>query len=63
MGDAFEGEKRLLPRMARTVAPKSGNVTVVRLANVKLNAPIDPKDFAAVEPGRDWDVVVEPMTK
>jgi len=63
MGDASEGDKRLLPRMARTVAPKSGNVTVVRLANVKLNTPIDPKDFAATQPGADWDIVVEPMGK
>ena len=61
MSDASEGDQRLLPRMARTVAPKSGNVTVVRLANVKLNTTIDPKDFAATEPGADWDIVVEPM--
>lgn len=61
MGDATEGEKRLLPRMARTVAPKSGNVSLVRLNAVKVNAPIDEANFASSTPAGDWDVVIEPV--
>jgi len=61
VGDASEGERRLLPRMARTVAPKSGNVVIVRLNKVQTNTVIDPVNFATVEPGNDWDVVIESM--
>lgn len=62
-GDAAEGQRRLLPRMARTVAPKSGNVTIVRLNKVETNTTIDPVNFATQEPGKDWDVVIEAMDK
>jgi hypothetical protein len=63
-GDTAEGQRRLLPRMARTLAPKSGNIAIVQMINVKTNAPIEPAMFSdgagAAEQG--WDVVVEALT-
>ncbi len=59
-GGADEGGGRLLPRMARTVAP-NGDVSLVRMINVKTNVPVDPAMMAAVEPGKDWNVVVEAL--
>ena len=60
-GSAEEGGKRLLPRMARTLAPKSGNIAIVRMINVKTNTPIEPSMMAADTPGADWNVVVEAL--
>jgi len=59
-GDS-EGGKRLLPRMARTVAPKSENVSIVRMINVKTNVQIEPKMMAADQQGPDWNIVIEAL--
>ena len=56
-----DGEKRLLPRMAKTVTPKSGNETIVRMIKVQTNTPVDPKMMAADVAGDDWDIRVEAL--
>lgn len=62
-GDTAEGQRRLLPRMARTQAPKSGNIAIVQMINVKTNSPIEPAMFSdgAGASDQGWDVVVEAL--
>ncbi len=65
-GDSVEAagsptSRRLLPRMARTMAPRSGNVAVVQMINVKTNGPIDPAMMGTDVAGTDWEVVVEAL--
>lgn len=65
-GDATEAPgaapvRRLLPRMARTIAPKSGNVALVQMINVKTNGPIDAAMMGVEAVGSDWEVVVESL--
>lgn len=58
-----DGEKRLLPRMAKTVTPKSGNEAIVRMIKVQTNTPVDPKMMAADVAGDDWDIRVEALAQ
>jgi hypothetical protein len=60
-GPAEEGTRRLLPRMARTVAPKSEDVTIVRLIQVRTNVEIDPAMMATTPPSDGWDVITEAL--
>lgn len=60
-GPAEEGTRRLLPRMARTVAPRSEDVTIVRLIQVRTNVEIDPAMMATTPPSDGWDVITEAL--
>jgi len=48
-----EAEARFLPVMART-ENRAGDISLVRLSNVKLNGAIDAKVMDTTTPGEDW---------
>ena len=54
------GERKLLPRMARTLS-RSGDVTYVQLINIKINGPVPPRAFDVTVPPADehWQVQIE----
>lgn len=56
------GEKRLLPRMARTLS-RSGDVSFVQLINIKTNVTLPDRAFDVTPPppGENWHVQIEPL--
>lgn len=56
------GERRLLPRMARTLA-RGGDVSYVQLINIETNTGVPDTHFDVTPPppGEGWDVQVEPL--
>jgi hypothetical protein len=57
-----EGAVTLQPRMARTIN-KAGDVSVVRLINLKINEPVPSGVLDVTPPGSDWDVRIEELNQ